>query len=100
MTVRLLLHLHKAVHKLQNMSKPGSTICMSRSGPITFRANNDPGDEKGRVSDDEEAEHFAIRTVLSDPGPMTIVEIDMPLGRESGDDVGMEIRELSAADAV
>ncbi|THH29968.1 hypothetical protein EUX98_g4208 [Antrodiella citrinella] len=55
MTVRLLLHLHKAVYNLQRMSAPGSTVYMShRTGPITFRVNDQSNadDERSEAEQD------------------------------------------------
>ncbi|KAH8077417.1 hypothetical protein BXZ70DRAFT_703762 [Cristinia sonorae] len=57
MTVRLLLHLHKAVHRLQNMSDPGSTVYMShRAGPLTVNLKNtgNPDEGEGDRDGDEE----------------------------------------------
>jgi len=62
MTVRLLLHLHKAVHRLQTMSKPGSTVYMSHhTGPITFRLNSGSGSDEG-IMDGEEQDLFRARS--------------------------------------
>lgn len=67
MTSRLLIHLHKAVHNLQHMSKPGSSIYIShRTGPITFRELSIIGDNQESIEESGLSRIWSIRTSQSE----------------------------------
>lgn len=81
MTTRLLLHLHKAVHSLQNMSKPGSTVYMSqRTGPITFKVVRQRGSEEESLGEVDATFHAGMR-----PGcdSESVIEIRAPSTKRS-----------------
>lgn len=84
MTIRLILHLHKAMHRLQNMSNPGSAIYMSdRTGPITFRVEHDAGSDDEDDEDDDEDED----ELLHNHGEVLEITIAAPTMRQRSIDI-------------
>ena len=78
MTIRLILHLHKAMHRLQNMSNPGSAIYMSdRTGPITFRVEHDAGSDDEDDEDEEDEDEL-----LHNQGDILEITITAPTLRQ------------------
>ncbi|TCD62357.1 hypothetical protein EIP91_006986 [Steccherinum ochraceum] len=56
MTIRLLLHLHKAVYGLSHMSIPGPTVYMANKlSPITFKVEHQAESDSGSVDMERQA---------------------------------------------